>query len=117
MGEVIATEAEAEDGAEGDSKKKDDWKTLPPSQAALRKSRGATTTLLDGMTSLSSITGAGSQVGKSLHPLTCISVHPHCYLEDYGVWGREEYVRNWWGAVDWKKAEESYAGFVKHAGN
>lgn len=116
LGEVIVPEAEAEEGAEAE--KKEEWKTVPPSQAAARKaSRGATTTLLDGMASLSSLGGTGSQIGKSLHPLVCISVHPHCYLEDYGVWGREEYVRNWWGSVDWKKVEDSYAGFVKNAGN
>ncbi|KAK4049488.1 hypothetical protein OIO90_005439 [Microbotryomycetes sp. JL221] len=43
-----------------------------------------------------------------LHPLACISLHPHCYMQDYGVWGREEYVKNWWSAVDWRKVEQTY---------
>lgn len=49
-----------------------------------------------------------SEVGKQLHPLLCLSVHEHCYLLDYGVWGREEYVKNWWGFVNWHKVEEAY---------
>ena len=49
-----------------------------------------------------------SDVGQQLHPLLCLSVHEHCYLLDYGVWGREEYVKNWWGFVDWKKVEEAF---------
>lgn len=53
------------------------------------------------------------QLGRQpLHPLLCLSVHEHCYLQDYGVWGREEYVRNWWTKVDWSKVEQSYAGFT-----
>ncbi|KAL8279208.1 hypothetical protein RQP46_008464 [Phenoliferia psychrophenolica] len=52
-------------------------------------------------------------IGRSILPLACISLHPHCYLADYGVWGREEYVRRWFGAVDWQKVEASYDRFVK----
>lgn len=51
-------------------------------------------------------------IGKEVFPLACISLHPHCYLADYGVWGREEYVRRWWGAVDWAKVEENYSKFT-----
>lgn len=46
--------------------------------------------------------------GTHIYPLLCLSVHPHCYLADYGVWGREEYVKNWWKAVDWKAVEENF---------
>lgn len=52
------------------------------------------------------------RIGQQIHPLACVSVHPHCYLADYGVWGREEYVKNWWSAVDWKKVEDSFVGFI-----
>jgi len=57
-----------------------------------------------------------SAVGKSLHPLLCVSTHQHCYLGDYGVWGREEYVKNWWTKVDWKKVEDSFDAFTSKAG-
>ncbi|GAA5889743.1 hypothetical protein JCM16303_005364 [Sporobolomyces ruberrimus] len=54
-------------------------------------------------------------IGRSLHPLLCVSTHEHCYLEDYGVWGREEYVKQWWTKVDWKKVEESFDQFTNKA--
>ncbi|GAA5864160.1 hypothetical protein JCM3774_001238, partial [Rhodotorula dairenensis] len=54
-------------------------------------------------------------VGANLHPLACISVHPHCYLEDYGLWGRDEYVRKWWHAVDWSRVEQAYDAFTTKA--
>jgi len=50
-------------------------------------------------------------LGQTLHPLLCLSVHPHCYLEDYGVWGREEYVRNWWEHVNWSQVEAMFAEY------
>lgn len=50
--------------------------------------------------------------GTHLRPLLCLSVHPHCYLQDYGVWGREEYTRRWWATIDWKKVEQSYQAMV-----
>ncbi|GAA5983548.1 hypothetical protein JCM10908_000329 [Rhodotorula pacifica] len=56
-----------------------------------------------------------ASVGASLHPLACISVHQHCYLEDYGLWGRDEYVRKWWNAVDWTKVEQAYDAFTTKA--
>lgn len=115
LGEVIPEVGEEQAGEGGAAVETKEWKTIPPSQAAVRKAQrsGATSTLLDTMSPLTGMVGMGDQVGKSILPLLCLSVHPHCYLEDYGVWGREEYVKQWWGAVDWKKVEESFAGFVK----
>lgn len=77
--------------------------------------RTATSGLLDNVMRPADVSAAlrsRGQIGQALHPLLALSVHPHCYLEDYGVWGREEYVRNWWSAVDWRKVEESFAGYV-----
>jgi Fe-Mn family superoxide dismutase len=58
-----------------------------------------------------------SSVGRAIHPLACVSTHPHCYFEDYGLWGRDEYVKNWWGAVDWRKVEQAYDQFRQKQGN
>ncbi|GAA5965934.1 hypothetical protein JCM8115_000755 [Rhodotorula mucilaginosa] len=62
-----------------------------------------------------SATALAASVGATLHPLACISVHPHCYLEDYGLWGRDEYVRKWWHAVDWSRVEQAYDAFTTRA--
>lgn len=84
-------------------------------------SSSAATLLSEGALSPSSILSAGlsahhgARVGQSLHPLACISVHPHCYLADYGLWGRDEYVRKWWTAVDWKKVEDAFDAFTRKA--
>ncbi|ORY38925.1 hypothetical protein BCR35DRAFT_311509 [Leucosporidium creatinivorum] len=114
LGEVIP-EVVASEGIEASE---GEWQTLPPSQASQRKASGgrsgSTSHLLDNMSPLAGVGAQGDRVGKAIHPLLCLSVHPHCYLEDYGVWGREEYVRQWWANVDWKKVEESFAGFTKN---
>ncbi|GAA5827487.1 hypothetical protein JCM3770_005253 [Rhodotorula araucariae] len=113
--------------AVGDKKKQDAqsaWETV--SSPAARKGGNshaapAATLLSEGALSPSSILSSGlsahhgARVGQSLHPLACINVHPHCYLEDYGLWGRDEYVRKWWGAVDWQKVEDAYEAFTRKA--
>ncbi|KPV74615.1 uncharacterized protein RHOBADRAFT_44131 [Rhodotorula graminis WP1] len=101
------------------------WEAV--SSPAARSNKGntssssAATLLSEGALSPSSILNAGlsahhgARVGQSLHPLACISVHPHCYLGDYGLWGRDEYVRKWWAAVDWKKVEDAFDAFTRKA--
>ena len=44
----------------------------------------------------------------SIHPLLCLSLHPHVYIPDYGVWGKEQYIQNFWKSVDWQKADQKY---------
>ncbi|KZT62371.1 manganese and iron superoxide dismutase [Calocera cornea HHB12733] len=41
--------------------------------------------------------------GQSLNPIMCISVHEHAWLHDYGVWGKEEYLKRFWTVLDWDK--------------
>ena len=36
-------------------------------------------------------------------PLLALSLWEHAYILDYGVLGREKYVRNFWNVVDWKQ--------------
>lgn len=53
---------------------------------------------------------------KSIHPLLCLSLHPHVYIPDYGICGKEEYIRNFWGNVDWELCYKRYEKVqgVKH---
>lgn len=46
---------------------------------------------------------------KSIHPLLCLSLHPHVYINDYGICGKEEYIRNFWGNVDWQRCQNRYS--------
>lgn len=97
--------------------KASEWTTVQPDAArnTKQKKTGASTGQISNLIQpLNVLSGSSDRdVGRSILPLACISLHPHCYLADYGVWGREEYVRRWFGAVDWKKVEASYEKFVK----
>lgn len=44
----------------------------------------------------------------SIHPLLCLSLQPHVYLPDYGIMGKEAYIKNFWKNVDWAQAERRY---------
>ncbi|EJD53905.1 hypothetical protein AURDEDRAFT_96343 [Auricularia subglabra TFB-10046 SS5] len=50
-----------------------------------------------------------SKVAESLSPLFCISVHERAWMAaGLGVWGREEYLRRFWTALDWHKVLNGY---------
>jgi Fe-Mn family superoxide dismutase len=49
------------------------------------------------------------QAGDDLSPLLCLSVHEHAWMSaGLGVWGKEEYLRRFWGVVDWRKVSDVY---------
>lgn len=50
-----------------------------------------------------------SKIGDKLFPLMCISVHEHAWVSaGYGVWGKEEYVKRFWSAVNWDKISRDF---------
>lgn len=54
-----------------------------------------------------------AKTGDKLYPLMCISVHEHAWVgSGYGVWGKEEYVKNFWSVVNWNKVSEFYNMFA-----
>lgn len=55
-----------------------------------------------------------STIGNTLYPLFCVSVHEHAWLSaGYGIWGKEEYLKKFWTALDWKKVSEAYSKFAQ----
>lgn len=108
-GHVLGEKVEVKEGVEGE-KAPSPFKTI----AAGTKTGGG-----DSMASAAFQRGVlnpsanGAAARNPIHPILCLSVHPHCYLKDYGVWGRGEYVNKWWGAIDWTKVEHSYARIVQ----
>ncbi|KAJ3527277.1 hypothetical protein NMY22_g9851 [Coprinellus aureogranulatus] len=55
-------------------------------------------------------------VGETLYPLFCVPVYEHSWMSaGYGVWGKEDWLKEFWSVVDWKKASEAY-GAAKRAG-
>ena len=45
-------------------------------------------------------------------PLMCLSVHERAYMPDYGVWGLEEYLKNYWKVLDWSRLEVAYTSYT-----
>ncbi|GAA5875714.1 hypothetical protein JCM5296_005593 [Sporobolomyces johnsonii] len=127
VAEEAATPSASEEGAAAGAAATDaaptQWETVSPS-ATPRSSNAKSNTLLSSAapspssvyaSSLSSHNDPRASIGRALHPLVCVSTHPHCYLEDYGLWGREEYVKKWWSAVDWRRVEEAFEAFTTRA--
>ena len=53
-----------------------------------------------------------ARVGEVLNPLFCVSVHEHAWLPNYGVWGKEEYMKRFWSVLDWEKVVERWERFT-----
>ncbi|KAK0550070.1 hypothetical protein OC846_003827 [Tilletia horrida] len=52
-----------------------------------------------------------SDAGYELCPLLCLSVHEHAWMTDYGLWGKEEYLRQFWECVDWVLVQHLYRAY------
>ncbi|PWN50157.1 manganese and iron superoxide dismutase [Violaceomyces palustris] len=79
--------------------------------AATESNPSSSTSFRSSATSIfNSMLGSGT-VGKELYPLLCVSVHEHAWLPDYGIMGKEEYLMNFWEAVNWDKVSERYEAY------
>ncbi|KAK9896219.1 manganese and iron superoxide dismutase [Cystobasidium minutum MCA 4210] len=79
--------------------------------AALNKARGrsySTSSVLQALAFPERHARENEERFKSIHPLLCLSLHPHVYIPDYGIWGKEEYIRNFWGNVNWELCYRRY---------
>ncbi|KAF9468799.1 hypothetical protein BDZ94DRAFT_1317388 [Collybia nuda] len=48
-------------------------------------------------------------IGETLFPLFCVSVHEHAWISaGYGVWGKEEWLKKFWTVLDWAKVSNAY---------
>lgn len=61
--------------------------------------------------------GAGfdlTTLGETLFPLFCVSVHERAWISaGYGIWGKEEWLKQFWAVLDWNKVSEAYVKWVK----
>lgn len=49
------------------------------------------------------------KTGDVLYPLFCVSLHEHAWVgAGYGVWGKEEYMKRFWTALDWAAVSNAY---------
>ena len=79
---------------------------IPPSSRSTSNNGKPTT---PGQTrSLGSYSGNLMHVGHSINPLFCISLHEHAWMMDYGLWGKEEYLKQFWNVLDWERVTQTY---------
>lgn len=51
-----------------------------------------------------------SRIGERISPIFCISVHEHAWMSaGFGVWGKEEYLQQFWTVLDWRKVSDAYS--------
>ncbi|KAH8923154.1 manganese and iron superoxide dismutase [Atractiella rhizophila] len=77
----------------------EDAKNLPP----LNKSRSSSP-----LDRVGRFTVSSQEPWTAVHPLFCLSLYEHCWLKDYGILGKKEYVENFWKVLDWDKLEERF---------
>lgn len=40
-------------------------------------------------------------------PLLGLNCWEHAYITDYGVAGKQEYLKNWWSAINWQRVYDA----------
>jgi Fe-Mn family superoxide dismutase len=43
-----------------------------------------------------------SNIGRTYYPLLCVDVSPKVWLHDYGVYGKRQYLEQYWRSIDWE---------------
>jgi len=48
-------------------------------------------------------------VGSVIYPLFCIPVYEHAWMSaGFGVWGKEDWLKEFWTVLDWEKVSKAY---------
>ena len=48
-------------------------------------------------------------VGNVIYPLFCIPVYEHAWMSaGFGVWGKEDWLKEFWTVLDWEKVSKAY---------
>lgn len=51
------------------------------------------------------VPGYGGFSQASLYPVLCVNTWEHVWLPDYGMFGKEDYLRRWWDHINWTVVE------------
>jgi superoxide dismutase, Fe-Mn family len=52
------------------------------------------------------------RLGDMVYPLFCVSVHEHAWVSHRGVWGKEQYLKDFWKVLDWHKVSMLFEKWV-----
>ena len=58
--------------------------------------------------------GRGPGSLRAVTPILCVNTWQHAYLEQFGVAGKNEYLKTWWETIDWKKVESRLPAEAKN---
>ncbi|KAH9482885.1 Superoxide dismutase [Mn/Fe] [Psilocybe cubensis] len=48
-------------------------------------------------------------VGNVIFPLFCVPVYEHAWMSaGFGVWGKEDWLKEFWSVLDWRKVSRAY---------
>jgi Fe-Mn family superoxide dismutase len=48
-------------------------------------------------------------VGDVIYPLFCVPVYEHAWMSaGFGVWGKEDWLKEFWPVLDWRKVSMAY---------
>lgn len=45
-------------------------------------------------------------------PLLCLSMYEHNWLKQYGIWGKDKYVQQFWTAVNWPSVQRMHENYA-----
>ena len=48
-------------------------------------------------------------------PILCLKLWEHQYMPDYGILGKEAYIRAWWNRIDWDQVQSNFNNVQKSA--
>lgn len=52
--------------------------------------------------------------GEILYPLFCVPVYEHAWMSaGYGVWGKEQWLKEFWSVLNWKRVDAAYAAVLE----
>jgi Fe-Mn family superoxide dismutase len=54
--------------------------------------------------------------GTTVMPVLCVNTWQHVWLYNYGIYGKRQYLEDWWNAVDWVIVQERAPPSAKNAG-
>ena len=53
-------------------------------------------------------------VGDIIYPLFCVPVYEHAWMSaGFGVWGKEDWLKEFWTVLDWGKVSKAYDHALK----
>jgi len=53
-------------------------------------------------------------VGDVIYPLFCLPVYEHAWMSaGFGVWGKEDWLKEFWTVLDWGKVSMAFDHAVK----